>query len=92
VKERCALFDVRAQRDEVFRDERRDVTVVVRFGFQPNAPRSIGGGGKIREDRPRARGPRHRGIDLGLPIDRHATSSSAWPSTIEDVLATQFQV
>lgn len=45
------LFDVCGERDEVVVNEGRGLIVVVRFGFQPNACASGGGGAEIYQQR-----------------------------------------
>jgi hypothetical protein len=66
------LLDVGTGRNEVFRDERRDLRIGVDLGFQPSAGPSHRGGGEVEEQRPSGLfGLVKRCVDVSLPGDLH---------------------
>jgi hypothetical protein len=73
VKHRSLLFDVGLAGDEMLLDERGNLRVVVRFGFQPNASASSRRCSEVREDGLAAARFAKRLIDILLPTNRHTT-------------------
>jgi hypothetical protein len=66
------LFDVGLVGNEVLLDERGDLRVLVRFGFQPNASASSRRSGEVREDGFLAAARfAKRLVDVFPPFDAH---------------------
>jgi hypothetical protein len=66
------LLGVGTVRDEVFRDERRDLGIGVDLGIQPSACPSHRGGAEVEKHRPAGLGRfAKRCVDVSLPCDFH---------------------
>lgn len=68
------LLNVHREGDEVFVDKPSYFGVVIRFGFQPNAAASHGGGAKVEQCRLLRESRFREGlINVLLPLYRHDT-------------------